>query len=108
MHDFAITIMMGLALFKIVDLLEELAPAVTRFHTHMTLVLAVAGMVALDYSLFRAWDIGLRDADMGVWLTGLVIAGTTSCWRAAFHWFGTSEGEEPEVRHHAGPRSVAA
>ena len=107
MYDFAITILMGLALFKIVDLLEELVPGMTRFHTLMTLVLAVAGMVALDYSLFRNWDIGLRDADMGVWLTGLVIAGTTSVWRAAFHWFGTSEGEEPEVRHAGHLRSAA-
>jgi hypothetical protein len=108
MYDFAITVLLGLALFKIVDLLEELVPSVTRFHTLMTLVLAVAGMVFVDYSLFRSWDIGLRNPDLGVWLTGLVIAGTTSVWRAMFHWLGSSEGEEPEVRHHAGPRSVAA
>ena len=36
-----------------------------------------------------------------------MMAGTTSIWRAAFHWLGTSEGEEPEVRHQQRPRIAA-
>jgi hypothetical protein len=99
MYDFLITILLGLALFKIVDLLEEVMPGVTRLHNVVTLVLALVGVWALDYSIFRGYGINLRNADMGVWMTGLFVAGTTSVWRALFHWLGTSEGEEPAVRH---------
>ena len=107
MHDFAFVILMGLALFKVVDLVEEFVPQLTKFHLLLTVVLALVGAYVLDYSVFSNWGIDLRDADLGVFATGLMIAGTTSIWRAAFHWFGTSEGEEPEVRHQGRPRIAA-
>lgn len=106
MYDFAIVILMGLALFKVVDLVEEFVPQLTKFHLLLTLVLAVAGALVLDYSVFANWGIDIRNSDIGTVMTGLMIAGTTSIWRAAFHWLGTSEGEEPEVRHHR-PRIAA-
>lgn len=99
MYDFAIVILLGLALFKVVDVLEDLVPSLTKFHMLVTLVLAVAGAVVLDYSLFARYGVDLRTSDMGIWMTGFMIAGTTSIWRAAFHWLGSSEGDAPEVRH---------
>ena len=99
MYTFAVTVLLGLALFKIVDVVEDLAPGLARMHGLLTLAVAVAGAFALDYSLFEGWAVALREDWMGTLLTGLVIAGTTSVWRAAFHWLGSSEGEEPEVRH---------
>lgn len=99
MHDFVVLIFLGLAVFKIVDVLEELIPDVTKMHTLVTLVLALVGVYALDYSMFAGYDIALRDGDMGVWVTGLFVFGTTSLWRAVLHWLGSAEGEEPEVRH---------
>ena len=107
MYDFAILILMGLALFKVVDLVEEFVPQLTKFHLLLTVVLALAGAVALDYSVFEHWNIDIRNAEIGAWMTGLMVAGTTSMWRAAFHWLGTSEGEEPEVRHQQRPRIAA-
>ncbi|HEX4978940.1 MAG TPA: hypothetical protein VFV35_02640 [Acidimicrobiales bacterium] len=106
MYDFAIVVLMGIALFKVVDLLEEFVPSLTKFHLLLTLVLAVAGVLALDYSVFANWGVEIRNDDLGTVTTGLMIAGTTSMWRAAFHWLGTSEGEEPDVRHHR-PRIAA-
>jgi hypothetical protein len=107
MYDFAIVILMGLALFKVVDLVEEFVPSLTKFHLLLTLVLAVAGAYVLDYSVFSGWGVDIRSGDLGTIVTGLMIAGTTSMWRAAFHWLGTSEGEEPEVRHQHRPRIAA-
>lgn len=107
MHDFLITILLGLALFKIVDLVEDFVPGLTKFHTLVTLAVAVAGVYAIDYSLFRGYEVALRESYMGLWATGFIVAGTTSVWRAMFHWLGSAEGEEPEVRH-VGPRSMAA
>jgi hypothetical protein len=108
MYDFAIVILLGLALFKVVDLLEDLVPQLTRFHMLVTLIVAIVGAVVLDYSVFGRWGIDLRTAEMGTWMTGLMIAGSTSVWRAAFHWLGSSEGEEPEVRHSNRPHRIAA
>lgn len=107
MHDFAIVILMGLAIFKVVDLLEDFIPQLTKFHLLVTLALAVVGAILLDYSVFARYGVDLRNADFGVWMTGIMMAGTTSVWRAAFHWLGTSEGEEPEVRHQQRPRIAA-
>lgn len=107
MYDFAVLILLGLALFKVVDFIEDLVPEVTRFHLVATLVLAVAGVFAIDYSIFASYDIGVRETWLGTAATGLMVAGTTSVWRAAFHWLGSSEGEEPEVRHQNKLRSAA-
>lgn len=99
MYDFAIIVLMGLALFKVVDLVEGFVPQLTRFHLLLTVLLAIAGAVALDYSVFANWGVDIRSAEFGTWMTGLMVAGSTSIWRATFHWLGSSEGEEPEVRH---------
>ncbi len=109
MYTFAVTLLLGLALFKIVDVLEDLVPGLTKLHSVVTAVLAIAGVYALDYSLFEGFGIGVREHWMGTFATGLVVAGSTSVWRALFHWLGSSEGEEPAVRHRpSGPVSRAA
>lgn len=107
MYDFAIVILLGLALFKVVDLLEDFVPQLAKFHLLITLVLAVAGAVLIDYSVFARYGIDLRTPELGTWMTGMMIAGTTSIWRAAFAWMGSAEGEEPEVRHQGRPRIAA-
>lgn len=107
MYDFAIVILLGLALFKVVDLLEEFVPQLAQFHLLITLVLAIAGTLLIDYSVFDRYGIGLRTDEMGTWMTGLMVAGTTSIWRAAFSWMGSAEGQEPSVRHQSRPRIAA-
>jgi hypothetical protein len=108
MYDFAIVALLGLALFKVVDLLEDVVPGLTRLHTLATFALGVAATVFLNYSIFRGFHVTLRDSWMGAWTTGLIVAGSTSAWRAMFHWLGSNEGDAPEVRHQHGPRSMAA
>jgi hypothetical protein len=108
MYTFAVLVLLGLALFKVVDVLEDLIPGLTKFHSLVTLAIAIVGAYALDYSVFSSWGVSLRNVNMEKMATGLMLAGTTSVWRAAFHWLGSSEGEEPEVRHTSRPRSIAA
>jgi hypothetical protein len=109
MYDFTIVVLLALGLWKTVDLLEDLVPGLTKIHNLLTVALGVAAAVAIDYSMFRGFHVVLRDSWMGPWATGFAIAGTTSAWRALFHWFGSKEGDEPEVRHaQRGPRSMAA
>ena len=99
MYTLAVTVLLGLALFKIVDVIEDLVPGLTKLHDAVTVTLAIVGAFALDYSLFDGFGVTLREDWMGALFTGVIVAGTTSVWRALFHWLGTSEGEEPAVRH---------
>lgn len=109
MYAFAVVILLGLALFKVVDVLEDLVPALTRWHSLLSAILAVAGAFALDYSVVEKWNTTFRNDWMGTAVTGLIVFGTTSIWRAVFHYLGSSEGDAPEVRHPmSGPRSMAA
>jgi hypothetical protein len=109
MYALAVVILLGLALFKLVDVVEDLLPGLTRFHSLITIGLGVVGAYVLDYSVFGAWRTSFREDWMGWAATGLIVAGCTSVWRAAFHWLGSAEGDAPEVRHPMhGPRSMAA
>jgi hypothetical protein len=109
MYAFAVVILLGLALFKLVDVLEDLVPGLTRYHSVFTAILAVAGAFALDYSVVEKWGTRFREDWMGTAVTGLIVFGSTSIWRAVFHYLGSSEGDAPEVRHPlSGPRSMAA
>lgn len=109
MYAFAVVILLGLALFKLVDVLEDILPQLTRWHSVFSCILAVAGAFALDYSVFGSWNTSFREDWMGTAATGLIVFGSTSIWRAVFHYLGSSEGDAPEVRHPmSGPRSMAA
>jgi hypothetical protein len=99
MYTFAATLLLGLALFKMVDVLEELVPDLTKLHGAVTLGLAIATAFVIDFSLFEGFEVALREDWMGTLFTGAAIAGATTVWRSAFHWVGSSGGEEPDVRH---------
>ena len=107
MYHLAVLALLGLALFKLVDVLEDVVPALARFHGLVTLALAVAGAVALDYTVFNGFGITFREAWMSTWATGIALAGTTTVWRALFHFAGDKEGDAPEERHIGRPRMVA-
>ena len=90
----------GLALFKLVDVIEDLAAGadpVPHPHDHRARDRRRCRLRLLDDH--RSPRRQFRAAWMGTWATGLVIAGTTSLWRALFHWLGSNEGDAPEVRH---------
>ena len=104
MYTLAVVALLGLGLFKVIDLLEDVVPALVRFHALVTIVLGVAVAVALDYSLFPGFKTTFRNDWMGTWATGFALAGATSVWHALFHWLGSSEGDAPEVRHNKSNR----
>ena len=109
MYTLAIVALLGLALFKVIDVVEDFVPGLTKLHGLVTVVLGIALAIAIDYSMFPGFKAVFREDWMGTWGTGLVIAGTTSVWRAMFHWLGSNEGDSPEVRHSVErPRRIAA
>ena len=97
MYQFAVVALLGLAVLKVVDLIEELVPGIARFRALATFTLAVAAVVAIDYSVFAGFGVTLREASMGTWITGLIVGSMASAWQAALSWLRSSERVTPET-----------
>jgi hypothetical protein len=59
---------------------------VAGFRSISTFILGIAAVYAIDYSLFDGFGVATRNHDMGMILTGFMIAGLTVAWRALFGW----------------------
>lgn len=84
MYDFAILALLALATLKLVDYVSDAIEPLRRLRSLLTFVVAIAATVVLDYSVFAGWGVAIRDADVGTWMTGLMVAGLTVPWRALF------------------------
>ena len=84
MYTFAIVALMALATVKLVDFLVDFLPETTGMRTLLTFVVGFAGMWILDFSMFDGFGMTIRDHTTGVWVTGFMVAGMTSAWRAVF------------------------
>ena len=107
MYQFATVALLGLVVLKLTDLLVELVPGLARFRSLTTFVLAVAGVVALDYSVLAGFDISLWDAEMGTWVTGLIVGSLAWAWQAAFGWLHSTERLTPGTGTAERPRIAA-
>lgn len=85
MYDFAVVALLALAVVKTVDFLSDQF-GLSKFRSVLTFVGGIGAAWLLDYSLFAGWGIPVRDADVGMVLTGFMICGMTVPWRAAFGW----------------------
>lgn len=89
MYTFAILLLLGLAIAKVVDIVGHMG----KLHPAIPLVLALLAGVgvawAADYSMFATWDITLRQAWMGPVGTGLVIGGLAAAWHEVLHVFSS-------------------
>lgn len=86
MYQFAVVALLALATVKVVDFVSDNVPFVEQFRSVLTFIVAVGVTVWLDYSLFDGWDIAIRNEDLGIWITGFLVAGLTVPWRAVFGW----------------------
>ena len=107
MYHFAVVVLMGLAVLKIADLIEDYVPALAKVNALLTFALAVGGCLALDYSMFKGFDISVPETWMGPWFTGFIVASFATVWRVAFGYLGSSEGKTAEERHPQRPRVAA-
>ena len=86
MYQFAVVALLALAVVKLVDFIDGAVPAVSGFRSLLTFVLGIVAVWALDYSLFEGFGIATRSRDLGIVLTGFMVAGLTVPWRAMFGW----------------------
>jgi hypothetical protein len=83
-YDFAIIVMLALAAVKLVDFLSENVSVLRAYRSLLTFIVAIGGVWLLDYSVFAGWDVAIRDEDLGILVTGFMVAGLTVPWRAIF------------------------
>ena len=84
MYDFAVVALLALATLKLVDFLMDAVPQLAKIRGLLTFVIAVGATLLIDYSVFEAWGVPIRNATVGTWVTGFVVAGMTVPWRALF------------------------
>lgn len=82
MYHFAIIALLALAAYKTTHFLLEVVGIELRgaAKTFVTLGVGVAFTEILDYSVFGAWGVGVREAWMGPLFTGLVVGAMTYVW----------------------------
>ncbi len=108
MYTFAIVALLGLATVKLVDFACESIPGLRSMRSVLTFVVAVAGVLALDYSMFEGWNASIRDRSLGVWMTGFGVAGITVAWRAVFAYLTHDHATRDETLGEHSPLRRAA
>ena len=109
MYDFAIVALLALATLKLVDFLTDAVPQLRPMRSLLTFIIAVGATLALDYSVFTGWGIDIRNATVGTWITGFVVAGMTVPWRALFAYLTHDRAAADEtLGEHATPKVRAA
>jgi hypothetical protein len=111
MYQFAVIALLALATVKLVDFLVDFIPSDDRgvVRSLLTFIVAIGGVWALDFSMFADWGIELRNENLSLLATGLVVAGLTSAWRAIFRYLthDTATADETLGEHRGSLRNVA-
>jgi hypothetical protein len=98
MYEFAIVVLLGVAAFKVVDVVSEHLN-LSRVRTPVILVVGVFLSWGLDFSLFSSWEIPVRSELLGYIGTGLMIAAAGYAMPLALGTVAevTSHRREPRV-----------
>ena len=73
MHGFAIVVLLGIGIFKVVDMLSEYVD-LSKVQSLLTIALGAVTCWALDFSLFAEWGTEVRSDVLGYIGTGLMMA----------------------------------
>lgn len=109
MYTFAIIAMLALATVKLVDFLADNVQQLDRLRSLLTYVVAIGSVIALDWSMFEGFGSSIGDRDLGMYVTGFVVAGMTVPWRAVFTFLTHDRAMADETLGHRTPilRKVA-
>ncbi len=97
MYQFAIVALLALAVVKFVDFVDGAVPVISGFRSLLTFILGIGAVWALNYSIFEGFGITTRSQDLGMLMTGFVVAGLTVPWRALFGWMTHNRAADDET-----------
>lgn len=89
MYVFAGVVLLGLALCKLVDLVQGFAPLSRVSRMLVAMLLGVATAWAANYSVFAGFQIVFRDRWMEIVATGFVLAGIAGVWHETLELIGS-------------------
>jgi hypothetical protein len=72
-YEFAIVVLLGIGVFKVVDMLNEYVN-LAKVQSLLTIALGAIVAWALGFSLFAQWEIPVRSEALGYLGTGLMLA----------------------------------
>jgi hypothetical protein len=72
-YEFAIVVLLGIGVFKVVDMLNEYVN-LAKVQSLLTIALGAIVAWALGFSLFAQWQIPVRSEALGYLGTGLMLA----------------------------------
>jgi hypothetical protein len=72
-YEFAVVVLLGIGIFKLVDMLNEYVD-LSKVQSLLTITLGALVAWALEFSLFAQWEIAVRSEALGYIGTGLMFA----------------------------------
>ena len=84
MYEFATIALIGLALYKVIDLIGSLGHLSKAASVTLAILLGVGLTWLLDYNVYAGWGQVFRKDWMGVVSTGITIAGMATVWNSVF------------------------
>jgi hypothetical protein len=73
MYEFAIVVLLGIGVFKVIDMLNEYVD-LSKVQSILTIALGAVVCWGLEFSLFAQWNIPVRSETVGYIGTGLMLA----------------------------------
>lgn len=80
MYEFATVILLGLAVYTVVNLIRQLGETSRALRISLDLAFGLVVAWVTDYSMFAGWGVNFRSLWIGPVATGLVIGGVAALW----------------------------
>ena len=88
MYAFAVMVLLGLGVLAVAKIADRYLSMAAEAWAFVLLGLGVGAAWLVNFNLFATWGLGVRNAAIGVTLTGLAIGGVAYFWRDILDFFG--------------------
>ena len=88
MYAFGMIVLLGLAVLVVAKIGNHYLRQVPGAWAAALVVLGVGAAWLTNLNLFSIWSIPVRNSDIGVTLTGIILAGVAYFWREILGMFG--------------------
>jgi len=88
MYAFAMMVLLGLAILVVVKIGNHCLKQIAGAWAFALVALGVGAAWLTNLNLFAIWSIPVRNSDIGVTLTGILLAGVAYFWREILGMFG--------------------
>ena len=87
MYAFGMMALMGLAVLAVAKIADRYGSLAAEVWASVLVVLGVGAAWLINLNLFAAWGIPVRNSQIAVTITGLLVAGAAYFWRPVLEFF---------------------